>query len=117
MSNTRQGPRERAAEQIAARLHGNAPNLGGCDQPCRQCDTARWAAKHGWDAALASQAERIARLERVVEAARQSSRWLNDIKYELYASVYTLTDDEFEIVFTARDNIDLALAALDEETK
>lgn len=39
-------------------------------------------------------------------------RWsdiLNDIKYDLEASVYTLTDDQFEAVFYVRDEMDSLL--------
>jgi hypothetical protein len=63
---------------------------------------------------------RLARLglwarEHGVPAMRRGSRWLDGIKYDLEASVYTLTDDEFETVFSTRDDLDLALAALPEE--
>lgn len=39
-----------------------------------------------------------------------SSRMLDGIKSELYASVYSVTDDEFEKVYTVRDLLDLVLA-------
>lgn len=43
------------------------------------------------------------------ETMRIASRWLDNIKYDLEASVYTLEDDEFETVFAARDILDEAL--------
>lgn len=41
---------------------------------------------------------------------KRASSVLDGIKYSLCASVYTLTDDEFEKVFYVRDQIDIALA-------
>jgi hypothetical protein len=61
--------------------------------------------------------QKIAARDAVIEAAKFASRILDDIKYELYARVYTVIDDEFESVFLARDSIDLALNALKESEK
>jgi hypothetical protein len=61
--------------------------------------------------------QKIAARDAVIKAAKFASRILDDIKYELYARVYTVIDDEFESVFLARDSIDLALDALKESEK
>lgn len=44
------------------------------------------------------------------EELSSAARRLDGIKFDLYASVYTLTDDEFETVFSVRDSIQQALA-------
>lgn len=51
-------------------------------------------------------------LQKAVELLKLSSRRLDGIKSELYASVYTVTDDEFETIYSVRDQIDLALAEI-----
>lgn len=53
-----------------------------------------------------------ARLAVAVEALGSASKLLNNIKYDLEASVYTLTDDEFATVFYVRDRCDEALAKI-----
>lgn len=58
--------------------------------------------------------EENARMKAVVDAARAGSHLLNNIKFDLDCSVYTLTDDEFETTFYVRDLLDLALKALDD---
>jgi hypothetical protein len=44
------------------------------------------------------------------EEMQRASRFLDSIKYELNCSVYTVTDDEFDRVFGARDFLNEALA-------
>jgi hypothetical protein len=53
--------------------------------------------------------------EHGVAAMRRGSKWLDGIKYDLEASVYSVEDDEFSTVFATRDDLDLALAALPKE--
>ena len=50
-----------------------------------------------------------AKLAIAVEALGQASKKLDNIKYDLETSVYTLTDEEFETVFWVRDECDRAL--------
>ena len=58
-----------------------------------------------------------AQLEIAVEALKTSERVLDKIKFELYASVYTLEDDEFEKTFFIRDVAQQALDKISELTK
>ena len=48
---------------------------------------------------------------------KTSERVLDKIKFELYASVYTLEDDEFEKTFFIRDVAQQALDKISELTK
>lgn len=58
-------------------------------------------------------AQEFLKLEAQLAIAR-ASRFLDGIKFELYASVYTLTDDEFEKTFAARDLLDDGLRRMKE---
>lgn len=51
-------------------------------------------------------------LEIALEALQLARRQLDNIKYELYGSVYTLEDDEFETTFFVRDCAEKALAEI-----
>lgn len=51
------------------------------------------------------------------QALEENSKRLDAIKYELEASVYTLTDDEFGTVFFVRDMLDNTLASTDARLK
>lgn len=51
----------------------------------------------------------LAKIQRYEKLLKDSSAALNSIKSELNASVYTVTDDEFGIIYYVRDMIDLAL--------
>jgi len=57
--------------------------------------------------------DRLNKLEQALAVAedviKNTEKALDSIKYELNASVYTLTDDEFETTFSCRDNLFLAL--------
>jgi hypothetical protein len=51
----------------------------------------------------------IACIKEMREILNKSRNGLDSIKYELDASVYTLTDDEFDVIFGTRDMIDETL--------
>jgi len=51
-------------------------------------------------------------LKLAIKVLDLTSRTLNGIKSDLEASVYTLTDDEFEKVYFVRDKADEALATI-----
>ena len=51
-------------------------------------------------------------LLKALEALEKNSKLLDGIKSELNASVYTLTDDEFEMVYHVRDLSDIVIAEI-----
>ena len=65
--------------------------------------------------------KQITELKQIVEVCKEalktSERVLDKIKFELYASVYTLEDDEFEKTFFIRDVAQQALDKISELTK
>jgi outer membrane murein-binding lipoprotein Lpp len=79
----------------------------GCAQEDRKTAAARISQLESENGKLRAQLEAAREL---AEAAQTASRLLDGIKYELSGSVYTLTDDEFDGVFDARDRLDAALA-------
>lgn len=67
---------------------------------------------------LIKQIEHLQKQNKILrEGLKFASRMLNDIKYECEASVYTITDDNMDTVFGARDNCDQTLARADELEK
>lgn len=48
-------------------------------------------------------------VEKLVAVVEQAAKTLDTIKYDLNASVYTLEDDEFGLVFHVRDALQVAL--------
>lgn len=67
-------------------------------------------ARNNWD-------KLIKMNEVLLEACKFSEKALDAIKYDLNAGVYTLEDDEFETVFTVRDNAHRALQECEEMIK
>ncbi len=71
--------------------------------------TCKHACNTPFGCPLCEMAKARAERDKYEVALRKASKWLDAIKFDLNASVYTLTDDEFEMVFATRDMIDEAL--------
>jgi hypothetical protein len=102
--------REKAKEPCRCKL----PSIPGL--PALPCNAE--VAENKFIQISANHADKLARVLLVMEEAlKRNERILDSMKSELCASVYTVTDDEFDKVYACRDFSTEALAQAEEILK